>query len=584
MKVWFCGSSFYLRVMVSALFIMACKHPVPEKSSILHDEKQTFSRSDSILSLPIERQVLSLLKWYHHEVLKKDSQQAITELHSAEMRFAEKGNTILRRQAWLMQQLYNASRLSVADGGAVMLRSAEMAAAKNWPLTQAECWHFAGIINFRGNLHIPAFEYLRKAQNVFDQYKGEKYIYVLRYGDGIAACYFQFGEYREAITYLKKTMQLPSFWNELIYFPSLNNTLGLCYQQLMQYDSAAIWYHKSYETAAAYKDSFYMALANGNLGYTYYLQQQYDKALPLLEADYTASTHAGETGSAMNAATTLAAIYIKEGQLEAAEKYMGLSGPYIISSGMNRLLKNWYENQFNLSRARGDFRNSSRFADSLLIYKDSVAAMRDKKAFNQEVLKLETEKHMNEVNQLESKRRQQILLRNSLLAGLVLLTIIALLWVNRQMLKRNKEKELARQQLQFAEQELINYTRQLKEKNDLLEQLRNEMDKENDSQERTGNINRLLTATILTEDDWKKFRELFEKVYPGFFIRLKEKMPDLSPTDTRLLALTKLQLPPKDMASMLGVSYDAVKKARQRLRKKINLPEEGDLEELVEMI
>jgi DNA-binding CsgD family transcriptional regulator len=171
-----------------------------------------------------------------------------------------------------------------------------------------------------------------------------------------------------------------------------------------------------------------------------------------------------------------------------------------------------------------------------------------------------------------------------LLAGLVLLTIIILLWVNRQLLKRNKEKELAQQQLTFAEQELINYTGQLKEKNDLLEQLRGEISKENHLSDREENMNRLLAATILTEDDWKKFRQLFEKVYPGFFIRLREKMPDLSAADIRLLALTKLQLPPKDMAAMLGVSYDAVKKARQRLRRKIHLPEEGSLEELVEMI
>ena len=118
----------------------------------------------------------------------------------------------------------------------------------------------------------------------------------------------------------------------------------------------------------------------------------------------------------------------------------------------------------------------------------------------------------------------------------------------------------------------------------MLERLRGEMEQVNDSQERTGTINSLLESTILTEEDWKKFRQLFEKVYPGFFIRLKDKMLDLSPTETRLLALTKLQISPKDMSSMLGVSYDAIRKARQRLRKKINLPEEGGLEELVELI
>ena len=220
----------------------------------------------------------------------------------------------------------------------------------------------------------------------------------------------------------------------------------------------------------------------------------------------------------------------------------------------------------------------------MLAYKDSVAAQHDKKAFNQAVLRLETEKHRNEVTLLDNKRKQQVLLRNGLLAGLVLLALIIFLLLNRQLLKRRKEQALAQQQLHFAEQELLSFTRQLKEKNDLLEQLRDEINKDNHLNDREGNINRLLTATILTEDDWKKFRQLFEKVYPGFFIRLKEKMPDLSAADMRLLALTKLQLPPKNMASMLGVTYDAVKKARQRLRKKISLPEEGSLEELVEMI
>jgi DNA-binding CsgD family transcriptional regulator len=168
--------------------------------------------------------------------------------------------------------------------------------------------------------------------------------------------------------------------------------------------------------------------------------------------------------------------------------------------------------------------------------------------------------------------------------GLVLIAIIALLWVNRQLLKRNKERELARQELEFANHELLGYMHQLKVKNELVEQLREELSTENVTAERTGMINHLLSATILTEEDWKRFRELFEKVYPGFFIRLWEKMADLSPTETRLFALTKLQMPLKDMAAMLGVSYDAIRKARQRVRKKINLPEEGDLEELVNII
>jgi hypothetical protein len=170
------------------------------------------------------------------------------------------------------------------------------------------------------------------------------------------------------------------------------------------------------------------------------------------------------------------------------------------------------------------------------------------------------------------------------LAGLILITIIVFLWVNRQLLKRNKEKELAQQQLQFAEQELINYTQQLKEKTEVLDQLRNEISAENTNSERTDNINRLLDATILTEDDWKKFRQLFEKVYPGFFIHLKERIPDLSATDTRLLALIKLKLPSKDMAFHAGSELRRGEKSKTTPSQKINLADEEDLEDIVELI
>jgi tetratricopeptide (TPR) repeat protein len=548
----------------------------------LYHGNTAFSQPDSILTLPSEKQVLALIKWYR-TIIHKDSQQVVTELTAAENLFAGK-NKLLQREAWVLQQLYKAEKLLFdVDRAGFMLNAAEVAADRDWPITQAECWHYAGSFYFRYNMYVPAFEYMQKAQNVFDTYGIDKYPHTLYYSDGLALCYYYFGENREAIKYLKKALLLP-YGDMVLHFQDIDNVIGLCYRQLKQYDSAALWFNKSHEVAVAVNDSFYIGLSNGNLGYTYYLQNLYDKALPLLEADYIESMHAGEPGSATNAALTLAAIYIKKGQLASAKKYMDLSRAQVYDSRTIQLLKNWYENLYNLSRAQNDYSLMGLYTDSLLIYKDSVAAMRDKKAFNQAVLKLETEKRLNEVSQLEMKRKQQILLRNSLLAGLVLLAIIALLGVNRQLLKRNKEKELAEQQLHFAEHELKSYIQKLKEKNDLLEQLHQEINTETISIERTETINRLLDATILTEADWKNFRQLFEQVYPGFFIRLKEKMPDLSATDTRLLALTKLQLPPKDMASMLGVSYDAVKKARQRLRKKINLPEDGGLEELVEMI
>jgi tetratricopeptide (TPR) repeat protein len=543
------------------------------------------AQPDSILAAPDEKQIMLLLKWYRNDILKKDSQQVVSALSAAENLFAEKGASLLRRQAWLLQHVYLAGKKENGQKSAfTMLEAADKAGGKGWWLTEAECWHHAGTFYFVGGMYGPAFEYLQKAQQVFEKRENEKSPMVLRYTGMLGHSYYSFGEYELAIRFFKKTIELPDYWSSVVYFPGVYNTIGLCYRQLKKYDSAAAWFNRSYEAAYAFKDSFCMALANGNLGYTFYLQNEYDKAVPLLETDFMVSTRAGEQGSAVNAAIALAAIYIKKGQLLHAENYMQQCRQFVYASTDANLRKGWYENLYHINKAKGDYLNTGLYADSLLIYKDSVAALRDKTIYNQTVLKIETEQHINDISRLENRRRQQLLLRNSLLVGVVLLGIIALLWVNRQLLKRNKEKEIARQQLVFAEQELQGYTQKLTEKNELLEQLRSEIDSQQKGSDRIENINSLLSATILTDEDWKTFRQLFEKVYPGFFIRLKEKMPDLSAADTRLLTLTKLKLPAKDMAAMLGISYDSIKKARQRLRKKINLPEEGGLEELVEMI
>jgi DNA-binding CsgD family transcriptional regulator len=85
---------------------------------------------------------------------------------------------------------------------------------------------------------------------------------------------------------------------------------------------------------------------------------------------------------------------------------------------------------------------------------------------------------------------------------------------------------------------------------------------------------------LLTEDDWSQFRVIFDKVHPGFFNRLREQFYDLTPAETRLMALTHLNLGTREIASMLGVSDQTVYKTRQRLRAKIGMSAEKGLDDL----
>jgi DNA-binding CsgD family transcriptional regulator len=51
--------------------------------------------------------------------------------------------------------------------------------------------------------------------------------------------------------------------------------------------------------------------------------------------------------------------------------------------------------------------------------------------------------------------------------------------------------------------------------------------------------------------------------------------------EQRMAALTRLQLTPKQMASMLGISVDSVHKTRQRLRQRLRINPENSLEEIM---
>lgn len=80
-----------------------------------------------------------------------------------------------------------------------------------------------------------------------------------------------------------------------------------------------------------------------------------------------------------------------------------------------------------------------------------------------------------------------------------------------------------------------------------------------------------------SETEWNNFKTLFEQVHPNFIQRLTTFSPDITPTDVRLAVYIMMHLNPKQMAQMLGITYHSVLNGRSRLRKKLGLMEDADL-------
>lgn len=74
-----------------------------------------------------------------------------------------------------------------------------------------------------------------------------------------------------------------------------------------------------------------------------------------------------------------------------------------------------------------------------------------------------------------------------------------------------------------------------------------------------------------TAGDWNRFEMLYAEVRPNFIRNLCGKHPGLTPGEVRLACLVSLGVETKDIARMMSINPDSVKKNRQRLRAKLGI-------------
>lgn len=84
-------------------------------------------------------------------------------------------------------------------------------------------------------------------------------------------------------------------------------------------------------------------------------------------------------------------------------------------------------------------------------------------------------------------------------------------------------------------------------------------------------INPEIAAMLKQSGDWENFAAVFSSAQPLFMDKLRQDYPKLSASDLRLAAMLKAGLDSKQIAGILGIAPDSVKKARWRLRSKLGM-------------
>lgn len=318
----------------------------------------------------------------------------------------------------------------------------------------------------------------------------------------------------------------------------------------------------------------WQGVVNGALGKANLLQQKYNIAYSLLTKGLQSSTHYKQWNDVSGVQNSLAKIDSIRGHNSLAlSRYLKAYRLASKSHSMHELV--------TAAEGASDAFATNNQYDSAYIYHKKYLQwkeLQDKKLNQNRLDNIKAQvdfEHMQKILlQSQTNLISQKRIRNSILVAIILLTTIALLLYNRKRLRmslQNEKIEKARQKSEteriYAQRQINQFIHNIAEKNKLIKQLQTKIVDTNNSE-----INSALSNfTILTEEDWEKFKDNFETINPNFLYRLRQKMPQTTIGEQRIILLAKLGFNTKEMANATGVSPETIRSVSSRMRKKFNL-------------
>lgn len=230
--------------------------------------------------------------------------------------------------------------------------------------------------------------------------------------------------------------------------------------------------------------------------------------------------------------------------------------------------------------------------DSAYKYLEMTSWERDSLLQEEASTKIASIENQSEILRIEQssdqKRRKDRLLTMIYLFMLIILSLIAIIFL----MKKNHKSRLRLLETQLSlevnQRKAVTSSLAIREKDSMLENILNQMNEIGyDKEENIRKIHNLqndIRLHLSGRQEWEDFQKVFEKVHPSFSVSLKQKWPLLSEGDIRLATYIRIGLSSKQIARMLLLQPDSVKKNRQRMRKRMKLSAEISLEDAIRSI
>lgn len=406
----------------------------------------------------------------------------------------------------------------------------------------------------------------------------------------LAEWYYSYKEYRKTIDilYKLKEVERKPFYN--IITGGELNTLALAYRELGYYDSAIYYFEQIYEDKQDKIRLTVRGIAAGNIGSIYQRRQNYQNAINWVNRELQLLRKENEEGltlSFFSSYNGLADIYYSMGKTSVARKYVDSAQRIRYAQRSINALFKYYDIYSKILTVEGQYKQALVYKDSLWDAKQMMAEETNMSKLFASEKKVEESKHQLELNKLDTLRQKSIWIRNFAILLVVFTSVVLILLINRSRMKhKQRELELEHEKTK-AEAKLAGFTLKMQEKNLQLIQLQEELTELSSEQDITAKnelIRQLQQSTILTDEQWEDFRNVFEQVHTGFIQRVREKHPDITPAELHYIVLVKLNMTNKEIANVLGISANSVRNYKFRLRRKFELSENDDLETLVKSL
>lgn len=413
---------------------------------------------------------------------------------------------------------------------------------------------------------------------------------VVNTSSNIAALYLKMEKYDKVFLYLFKSN---SYYDEHLNKydqERINNyfMLGITYGSVNKLDSALYYFNQCKRYYV--KDNNVLQLAGllNNIGAIHSKREENELAMEEYgEALSLFRKLKNEKGIGVTLGN-IAFVYQKKKEYEKAIENYTVANNIFDSIGALHYLSTNYNNLSDLFADKGDFEKALFYKQKFIELNDSISnenilssiadlekqhAIRKK---DQELLLME--------KQSEIERNHQYLLIAAISMVVVILIFIAIYL--RSSLQRTrltqelteKKQEQLKSELKYKNKELEQFALKIVEKNEFLTGLKKEistLQSENEGQQRVKSIQANINQNLNIDHDRKELEMQIDEVHQNFLRKLEHRFPELTKTEKRLSSLLMLELSTKEIAGILNIAPESVKKSRHRLRKKLDLGSES---------